>query len=125
MASLFKDLPRTLWNFTEQFEYPSTAQRFTAMKSLLFALSLSLLPASLLIAEPVQTIGGEKIVTITRTAVSKTVPEFTSVTVLPGRGMELLYISANFPGKGEIPVLLTPDLATAARQLDEQDTPTG
>ena len=95
------------------------------MKSLLFALSLSLSSASLLIAQPVQTIGGEKIVTITRTAVSKTVPEFTSVTVLPGRGMELLYISANFPGKGEIPVLLTPDLATAARQLDEQDTPTG
>ena len=95
------------------------------MKSLLFALSLSLSSASLLIAQPVQTIGGEKIVTITRTAVSKTVPEFTSVTVLPGRGMELLYISANVPGKGEIPVLLTPDLATAARQLDEQDTPTG
>jgi aldose 1-epimerase len=71
------------------------------------------------------TIGGEKPVTITRTAVSKTRPEFTSVTVLPGRGMELLYITANFPGKGEVPVLASPDLATAENMLDHQDTPNG
>jgi aldose 1-epimerase len=71
------------------------------------------------------TIGGEKPVTITRTPVSKTRPEFTSVTVLPGRGMELLYITANFPGKGEVPVLASPDLATAENMLDHQDTPDG
>lgn len=74
---------------------------------------------------PVPTIGGEKTVTLHRTAVSKTKPEFTSVTLMPGRGMELLYITANFPGKGEIPVLASPDPATAKRMLDEQDTPNG
>ena len=51
-------------------------------------------------AQAVTEIGGQKIVTLTRTATSKTKPEFTSVTLAPGRGMELLQITANFPGKG-------------------------
>src|ERR1700757_1870509 len=38
-------------------------------------------------------IGGQKVVTLTRTATSKTQPELTSVTVMPGRGMELLQIT--------------------------------
>jgi len=70
-------------------------------------------------------IGGQKIVTLTRKAVSSTKPEFTSVTVLPGRGMEVLQITANFPGKGNIDVLASPDLAAAKKVLDEQDTPNG
>lgn len=82
------------------------------------ALTLSVFAAALCAQT---TIGGEKPVTITRTAVSKTKPEFTSVTVLPGRGMELLYVMANFPGKGEVPVLASPDLATAEKMLDQQD----
>jgi len=76
-------------------------------------------------AQTVTEIGGQKIVTLTRTATSKTKPEFTSVTVLPGRGMELLQITANFPGKGNIDVLASPDLAEAKKMLDEQDTPNG
>ncbi len=67
-------------------------------------------------------IGGENIVTLTREPVSKTKPEFTGVTVMPGRGMELLYITANFPGKGEVHVLDSPDLATAENLLDHRDS---
>jgi galactose mutarotase-like enzyme len=70
-------------------------------------------------------IGGQKVVTLTRTAVSTTKPEFTSVTVLPGRGMEVLQITANFPGKGNVDVLASPDLATAAKTLNEQDDEIG
>lgn len=67
------------------------------------------------------TIGGEKVVTISRKAVSKTRPEFTSVTVMPGRGMELFQITANFPGKGNVNVLASPDFAGAKEMLDVTD----
>jgi galactose mutarotase-like enzyme len=76
-------------------------------------------------AQAVTEIGGEKIVTITRKAVSTTKPEFTSVTVLPGRGMEVLQVTANFPGKGNVNVLASPDLEAAKAMLDEKDTPNG
>lgn len=67
------------------------------------------------------TIGGEQVVTISRKAVSTTRPEFTSVTVMPGRGMELFQITANFPGKGNVNVLASPDFAGAKQMLDVQD----
>jgi galactose mutarotase-like enzyme len=70
-------------------------------------------------------IGGQKIVTLHRTASSTTKPEFTSVTVLPGRGMQLLQITANFPGKGNVDVLASPDLAGAKQMLDEKDNDNG
>ena len=70
-------------------------------------------------------IGGQKIVTLTRTAISKTKPEFTSVTVMPGRGMELLQITANFPGRGNVDVLASPDVAGAKKTLDEDDNANG
>jgi aldose 1-epimerase len=76
-------------------------------------------------AQAVTEIGGQKIVTLKRNAVSTTKAEFTSVTVLPGRGMELLQITANFPGKGNVDVLASPDLATAANMLDQQDDANG
>jgi len=76
-------------------------------------------------AQAITEIGGEKIVTLSRKAVSTSRPEFTGVTILPGRGMELLYVTANFPGKGEINVLASPDLATAKNMLDKQDTAFG
>ncbi len=69
-------------------------------------------------------INGEKLVVLSRTAISKTKPEFTSLTLMPGRGMEFLYVTANFPGKGEVQVLATPDLATAKKTLDS-DGPAG
>jgi galactose mutarotase-like enzyme len=70
------------------------------------------------------TIGGEKVVTLKRTAGSGR-PEFTSITLAPGRGMELLQITANFPGKGNINVLASPDLAGAKKMLDVDDTENG
>ena len=76
-------------------------------------------------AQAVTEIGGEKIVTLTRTATGTTKPEFTSVTILPGRGMELQQITANFPGKGKVDVLASPDLATSAKMLDQQDDANG
>ena len=76
-------------------------------------------------AQPAPQIGGEPLVTLHRKAVSTTRPEFTSVTVMPGRGMELLYVTANFPGKGEVQVLDSPSLADAQNMLDRQDNANG
>ena len=76
-------------------------------------------------AQAVDEIGGQKIVTLTRKAASTTKPEFTSITVLPGRGMEVLQITANFPGKGNIDVLASPDLAASKKMLDQDDTANG
>jgi galactose mutarotase-like enzyme len=70
-------------------------------------------------------IGGQPLVTLTRKAVSTTTPEFTSVTLMPGRGMELLQLTANFPGKGNISVLASPPEATVKQMLDEKDDPNG
>lgn len=66
-------------------------------------------------------IGGQKIVVLKRSATSTTKPEFTSVTLAPGRGMELIQVTANFPGKGNVDVLASPDLAGAKQMLDEKD----
>ncbi|MGD0938286.1 MAG: aldose 1-epimerase [Terracidiphilus sp.] len=70
-------------------------------------------------------IGGQKVVTLSRKAVSTTKPEFTSVTVLPGRGMEILQVTGNFPGKGNVDVLASPDLAAAKQMLDFEDDEVG
>jgi len=70
-------------------------------------------------------IGGEKLVTLTRKPVSTTKPEFTSLTLMPGRGMEVLSITANYPGRGNVDVLYTHDPATAENMLDHQDTAFG
>jgi galactose mutarotase-like enzyme len=72
-------------------------------------------------SQPAVEIGGQKVVTLSRTAVSTTKPEFTSVTLAPGRGMEILQITANFPGKGNVNVLAAPDLAGAKKMLDVDD----
>jgi aldose 1-epimerase len=76
-------------------------------------------------AQDVTEIGGQKIVTLTRTPTSTTKPEFTSVTLAPGRGMEILQITANFPGKGSIDVLASPSLAESKKMLDVDDTENG
>jgi galactose mutarotase-like enzyme len=62
--------------------------------------------------------GGQSAVTLRRSpnAVSGE-PEFLSATLLPGRGMNLLQITASVPGKGEVPILLSPSLSDAARVL--------
>ncbi len=71
--------------------------------------------------QAVTEIGGEKIVTLSRKAASAAKPEFTSITLAPGRGMEILQITANFPGKGNVDVLASPDLAGAKKMLDVDD----
>jgi hypothetical protein len=72
-------------------------------------------------AQALPEIGGQKVIMLSRAAVSTTKPEFTSITIAPGRGMEILQITANFPGKGNIDVLASPDLAGAKKMLDEDD----
>lgn len=72
-------------------------------------------------AQSAQEIGGEKLVTLHRAVTDKNKPEFTSVTLMPGRGMELLQITANFPGKGNMDVLASPDFAGAKEMLDVKD----
>lgn len=43
--------------------------------------------------------------------------EFLSVTLLPGRGMNLFQLTANLPGHGEVDLLKSPSIAEAARVL--------
>jgi galactose mutarotase-like enzyme len=76
-------------------------------------------------AQAVTEIGGQKVVVLTRTAVSTTKPEFTSITLAPGRGMEIIQITANFPGKGNVDVLASPELAGSKKMLDVDDNANG
>jgi aldose 1-epimerase len=74
-------------------------------------------------AQPAQAaapqLGGQPVAKLTRAATSNgQQPEFLSVTVLPGRGMNVFQITANVPGKGEIPVLASPTLEEAASKLN-------
>ncbi len=69
-------------------------------------------------APPVIKIGGEDVLTLARKASSGgSKPEFLSVTLLPGRGMNMFQVTAAIPGKGEIPLLHSPSVADAASQL--------
>jgi galactose mutarotase-like enzyme len=97
---------------------------FTLLFAALPIMLASVLPSAADAQAPTE-IGGEKIVTLTRAATSTTKPEFTSVTVAPGRGMEVLQITANFPGKGSIDVLASPSLPDIKKMLDVDDTPNG
>jgi aldose 1-epimerase len=63
-------------------------------------------------------IGGEDVLTLARKATSNgSKPEFLSVTLLPGRGMNMFQVTAAIPGKGEIPLLHSPSIKDAASQL--------
>jgi len=67
-------------------------------------------------------IGGEPVVTLHRPAVAdRSRPQFLEATVLPGRGMAVLQITAYLPGKGEIDLLNSPSLADAEQLLDKGD----
>ncbi len=69
-------------------------------------------------SEPSQ-INGQPIVTLRRAATSGGAkPEFLTATILPGRGMNLLQITADIPGKGVINVLATPSIDEVAKALD-------
>ncbi len=67
--------------------------------------------------EPLQ-INGQPVVTLKRAAsYNGTKPEFLSATILPGRGMNLLQITASLPGKGVVDILATPSLDQVAKAL--------
>lgn len=62
--------------------------------------------------------GGQQIVTLHRSPTALAgEPEFLSAVLLPGRGMNLLQITASVPGHGEVPILLSPSLPDAGRVL--------
>ena len=67
-------------------------------------------------------INGEDVVTLQRKATSGgSAPEFLSATVIPGRGMNLLQITANLPGKGTTNVFFAPSLSEAQTKLSGSD----
>jgi len=62
--------------------------------------------------------GGQDIVRLQRSQmVGANGPEFLSATLLPGRGMNLLQITAYLPQKGEVNLLASPTLEEAAKVL--------
>ena len=62
--------------------------------------------------------GGQDVVRLERSQMlGGTGPEFLSATLLPGRGMNVLQITAYLPQKGEVNLLASPTLEEAAKQL--------
>lgn len=62
--------------------------------------------------------GGQDAVVLQRTQISGgTMPEFLSATLLPGRGMNILQITAYLPTKGEVQLLEAPTLEDAAKEM--------
>ena len=67
--------------------------------------------------------GGQDVLRLSRTASSiGEDPEFISVTLFPGRGMNVFQIVALVPGRGDVPLLASPSLANAANLLTGQGT---
>jgi galactose mutarotase-like enzyme len=66
---------------------------------------------------PVQP-GGKDVVRLERSQMlGGTGPEFLTATLLPGRGLNILQITAYIPQKGEVNLLASPTLEEAAKQL--------
>lgn len=62
--------------------------------------------------------GGQDAIVLERAQMGDTkIPEFLSATLLPGRGMNVLQITAYVPGKGEVKLLDSPLLEDAAKTL--------
>ncbi len=78
-------------------------------------------PVPVLVVAPVGP-GGQDPIKLTRSAVAigKDV-EFLSVTLLPGRGMNVFQITAMVPGHGEVPLLMAPDVDGVARLMSDKD----
>ena len=62
--------------------------------------------------------GGEDVIHLNRNpnAVGSD-PEFVSAVLLPGRGMNLLQLTARIPGHGDVPLLMSPPLEEATQML--------
>ena len=67
---------------------------------------------------PVAQPGGQDAIKLTRSRqMNGSAPEFLSVTMLPGRGMNVLQISAYIPGKGEVNLLASPSVEGASSAM--------
>jgi aldose 1-epimerase len=67
---------------------------------------------------PVPKPGGQDAITLMRTRLmGSSAPEFLTVTLLPGRGMNVFQITAFIPGKGEVNLLASPSLESAASAM--------
>lgn len=65
--------------------------------------------------------GGQGVVELTRSATSVgAYPQFLSMTLLPGRGMDVLQITANIPAHGDIQLLFSKTVDEAAALLSDQ-----
>jgi hypothetical protein len=71
-------------------------------------------------AEPVEP-GGQDVVFLRRSQMGEGGPEFLTATLLPGRGMNLLQVTAFLPQRGEVNLLASPPLDDAARLLSGTD----
>jgi aldose 1-epimerase len=65
-------------------------------------------------------VGGQKAIELRRLqSGTGEKPEFLSVTLLPGRGMNMFQLTAYLPGKGEVGLLASPALSVAAQMLND------
>lgn len=65
-------------------------------------------------------IGGQPAIVLHRKPTSKgSEPEFTSVVLLPGRGMNVFQITAALPGRGEVDLMASPTLRDAEKRFDQ------
>lgn len=72
--------------------------------------------ASSTLSGPISTIGGEPVVHLNRKQTGYT-PQFLSITLFPGRGLNVFQITAYIPGRGNIHLLASPSLRIAAHAL--------
>jgi aldose 1-epimerase len=67
---------------------------------------------------PVPEPGGQEPIELLRSRIAgERDPEFLSATLLPGRGMNVLQITAFIPGRGEVNLLASPSIDTAAKTM--------
>jgi aldose 1-epimerase len=71
---------------------------------------------------PVPRPGGQEPITLIRAGeMSGSNPEFLSATMLPGRGMNVLQITAYIPGKGEVKLMASPSIEDADKQMSGKE----
>jgi galactose mutarotase-like enzyme len=67
---------------------------------------------------PVPRPGGQEAIVLVRSRqMGDTIPEFLSATLLPGRGMNVLQITAYIPGEGEVNLLASPSIDDATSAM--------
>ncbi|HEX9202259.1 MAG TPA: aldose 1-epimerase [Acidobacteriaceae bacterium] len=71
---------------------------------------------------PIPRPGGQDAIVLTRSQMmGDSMPEFLSATMLPGRGMNVLQITAYIPGTGEVNLMASPSIEGAARAMTGVD----